>query len=49
MPDILRDKYQYFTEADMTRTRDAGYTRPPTSLEDGIRQYVTSHLAGIPG
>ena len=40
MPEILRDKYQYFTEADMARLRKAGYTKPFTPLEDSVRDYV---------
>lgn len=36
----IRDKYQYFTEANMTKLRHAGYTEPFTSLEDGVREYV---------
>ncbi|MCA0449715.1 MAG: ADP-glyceromanno-heptose 6-epimerase [Proteobacteria bacterium] len=43
-PEALRDKYQYFTEAKMERLRAAGYTRPFTSLEDGVRKYVLDHL-----
>lgn len=34
----IRDKYQYFTEADLTKLRAAGYLKPFTSLEDGVRQ-----------
>ncbi|HTU24538.1 MAG TPA: NAD-dependent epimerase/dehydratase family protein, partial [Pirellulales bacterium] len=45
MPESLRDKYQYFTEADLTRLRAAGYRRPMTSLEDGVRDYVRTYLA----
>lgn len=45
MPPALRDKYQYFTQAEMSRLRAAGYTAPFTSLEDGVREYVTSYLA----
>jgi ADP-L-glycero-D-manno-heptose 6-epimerase len=45
MPEILRGKYQYFTEAPMARLAAAGYTRPFTSLEDGVRDYVTQYLA----
>ena len=41
----IRDKYQYFTEARMDRLRAAGYDRPTTSLEDGVRDYVVSYLA----
>ncbi|HOO21579.1 MAG TPA: ADP-glyceromanno-heptose 6-epimerase [Kiritimatiellia bacterium] len=45
MPDTLRDKYQYFTQAEMGKLRAAGYDRPFTKLEDGIREYVQGHLA----
>jgi ADP-L-glycero-D-manno-heptose 6-epimerase len=41
-PKALRDKYQYFTEADITRLRAAGFDRPIHSLEDGVRDYVQS-------
>ena len=40
MPEILRGKYQYFTQADMAKLRAAGYTAPFTSLEDAVREYV---------
>lgn len=43
-PAEIRDKYQYFTEARMTRIREAGYTKPPTALEDGVRHYVQTYL-----
>ncbi|WP_341991209.1 ADP-glyceromanno-heptose 6-epimerase [Azorhizobium sp. AG788] len=46
MPETLRGAYQYFTEADMTKLRAAGYARPFTSLEEGVSQYVTQHLRG---
>ena len=36
----IRDKYQYFTEANMAKLRGVGYTVPFTSLEDGVREYV---------
>jgi ADP-L-glycero-D-manno-heptose 6-epimerase len=42
----IRDKYQYFTEARMDRLREAGYDKPFTSLEDGVRTYVQKYLAG---
>jgi ADP-L-glycero-D-manno-heptose 6-epimerase len=45
MPEILKGKYQYFTEAPMARLAAAGYTRPFTSLEDGVRDYVSQYLA----
>lgn len=45
MPETLRGKYQYFTQADMGKLRAAGYDRPFTALEDGIREYVQGYLA----
>lgn len=45
MPEVLRDKYQYFTQADMRKLRDAGYDQPFTSIEDGVGDYVKSYLA----
>lgn len=44
MPDELVEKYQYKTEADLTNLRNAGYTAPFTSLEDGVQTYVTTYL-----
>ena len=46
MPVALRGQYQSFTEARMERLRSAGYTAPFTTLEDGVRRYVQTHLAG---
>ncbi len=43
-PLTIRDQYQYFTQADMTRLREAGYTQPFTSLESGVTQYVQGYL-----
>ena len=43
-PEDIRDKYQYFTEADMSKIRAAGYDAPFTSLEDGIKDYVQQYL-----
>ncbi|MGQ3071974.1 MAG: ADP-glyceromanno-heptose 6-epimerase [Ferrovibrionaceae bacterium] len=45
MPETLRPKYQYFTEAPIDRLRAAGYDRPMTTLEDGIADYVQRYLA----
>ncbi|HUO22751.1 MAG TPA: ADP-glyceromanno-heptose 6-epimerase [Caulobacteraceae bacterium] len=45
MPEAIRDKYQYFTEARMERLRLAGYDRPMTSLEDGVGDYVRRFLS----
>lgn len=46
MPEDIREKYQYFTEADMTKLRVAGYTNPFYSLEDGVKDYVKNYLLG---
>ncbi len=43
-PEILRDKYQYYTQADTARLRGAGYEKPFTSLEDGVARYVRDYL-----
>lgn len=45
MPEPLRDRYQYFTQARTDRLRAAGFARPFTSLEDGVADYVTRFLA----
>ncbi len=45
-PEDIRDKYQYFTEANMQKLRDAGYRKPFTSLEDGTYEYVRKYLSG---
>ena len=39
-PAQLRDKYQYFTQADITKLRSAGFDQPFHGLEDGIRDFV---------
>ena len=44
MPEELRGKYQYYTQADISKLRQAGYLVPMTSLENGIQQYVTQYL-----
>jgi ADP-L-glycero-D-manno-heptose 6-epimerase len=45
-PESIRDKYQYFTQAEMRRLADAGYRQPFTALEDGVGRYVRDYLAG---
>ncbi len=45
MPEDIRDKYQYFTEADMSKLRVAGYDKPFFSLEAGIDDYVRHYLS----
>ena len=46
-PEDIRDTYQYFTEANMQKLRDAGYDQPFHSLEAGIAEYVQQYL--VPG
>lgn len=46
-PEDIRDKYQYFTEAQMEKIRSIGYDKPFTSLEKGVDDYVKNYL--IPG
>jgi ADP-L-glycero-D-manno-heptose 6-epimerase len=44
MPEDLQGRYQYFTQASMQKLRDAGYTQPFHSLEDGVKDYVQNYL-----
>jgi len=44
MPEDIRDKYQYFTEADMNKLQEAGYKESFSSLEEGVRDYVKNYL-----
>jgi len=48
-PVELRARYQYFTQAEMQKLVHAGYTRPFTSLEDGVRDYVPQLSAASKG
>lgn len=43
-PEDIRDKYQYFTEANMAKLRSVGYSKEFTSLEDGVNDYVVNYL-----
>lgn len=45
MPEDIRDKYQYFTEATMDKLQKAGYNEKFYSLEEGIGDYVRNYLA----
>ncbi|MEI8102198.1 MAG: ADP-glyceromanno-heptose 6-epimerase [Chlorobium sp.] len=45
MPETLRDKYQYYTCADISRLRAAGFSEKLTTLEDGITEYVQRYLS----
>lgn len=44
MPEDIRDNYQYFTEANMQRLKQAGYSNNFWDFEDAIRDYVTQYL-----
>lgn len=45
IPEDIRDKYQYFTEATMNKLREAGYEKDFYSLEKGVGEYVKEWLA----
>lgn len=44
MPETIREKYQYYTEADMEKLRKAGYEAAFYTLEEGCRDYVEQYL-----
>ena len=44
-PEDIRDKYQYFTQANMSKLRSIGFTRPFHTLEEGISEYVKDYLS----
>lgn len=44
-PIDIRDKYQYFTEANMNKLKAIGYDKEFTKLEDGINDYVNNYLS----
>ena len=46
-PLVIRDNYQYFTEANMQKLKNIGFTRPFYTLEEGITDYVQQYL--VPG
>jgi len=43
-PEDIRETYQYFTEADLSNLRKAGYRKEFTELESGIEDYVKNYL-----
>jgi ADP-L-glycero-D-manno-heptose 6-epimerase len=45
IPEDIREKYQYFTEANMQKLIDAGYTKAFTPIEDGVADYVQQYLS----
>ena len=46
-PADIRDKYQYFTEANMTKLRSIGYSKDFYTLEEGVREYVQEYLLDL--
>ena len=44
VPEDIREKYQYFTEANMEKLKQIGYSKAFTSIEDGVNDYVTNYL-----
>ncbi len=44
MPENIQKQYQYFTEAEMTKLRSAGYTKPFQKLEDSVSDYAGNYL-----
>jgi ADP-L-glycero-D-manno-heptose 6-epimerase len=46
MPASVRNQYQYFTEADISKLRSAGYEKPICLLENAIQNYVQDYLIG---
>ncbi len=44
MPESIRDKYQYFTQANLLRLRGTGYAAPITTLENAVTDYVRNYL-----
>lgn len=47
MPEDIRDKYQYFTEANMQKLHKAGYVEKFYALEEGVDDYVRNYLRSI--
>lgn len=43
-PEDIRDKYQYFTEANMNKLKSIGFNQEFTSLEEGVEDYVKNYL-----
>jgi ADP-L-glycero-D-manno-heptose 6-epimerase len=46
IPEHIRQKYQYYTKADIGRLRSSGYNEPVTPLKEAVRDYVQGYLVG---
>jgi ADP-L-glycero-D-manno-heptose 6-epimerase len=44
MPEVLRGKYQDFTQADISKIRNAGYKKPITDISDAVTDYISNYL-----
>lgn len=44
MPEDIREKYQYFTEANLTKLKQAGYDKSISNVENGVNDYVKNYL-----
>ena len=47
MPEHLRDRYQYYTCAEMDKLRSLGYDKEPMTLQEAVRDYICNYL--VPG
>jgi ADP-L-glycero-D-manno-heptose 6-epimerase len=44
MPDNIKNQYQYYSKANISRLREAGYSKPCISLKDSVKDYVQNYL-----
>ncbi len=44
MPETLKGKYQYFTQANIDKLKNAGYDKPIAGIEEGVTDYVKNYL-----
>ena len=44
MPESIREQYQYYTQADMAKLKNAGYEKETISLEEAVKDYVQNYL-----
>ena len=44
MPEILKEKYQYYTKADISKIRKAGYIDKITNIEQAVEDYAGNYL-----
>lgn len=45
MPENIKEQYQYYSRADITKLRNAGYTEKITPLEDAVKDYIENYLS----